>query len=284
VRAADGDAAAVRRGYAALLPLLAARPVDPPRDLGLDLWTFSCQRDLPEQVASLRSFLRHAGRPRRITVVSDGSHTPAARALLARLDPVVRVVDWDRVASPEVPRAVRTWADRGDGGAATAMVRKLAVELSMPVGGPTVYADADVLFFPGAADLADLAHRGGDGRPRYLPDCGAGYLDERLADPADPAPVNAGFFALHRPLDFSGALRRLARLGGPPRFHTEQTVLHLALHDSGGVALDRRRYVLSVADMHRRGDAFAADGIVLRHYTTPVRPKLWRAVAARARR
>lgn len=281
MRAADGDAAVVRRGYAALLPLLAARPVDPPRDLGLELWTFSCQRDLPEQVASLRSFLRHAGRPRRITVVSDGSHVPAARALLARLDPVVRVVDWDRVASCEVPRAVRTWAHRGDGGAATAMVRKLAVELSLPVDGPTVYADADVLFFPGAADLAGL---GADGRPRYLPDCGAGYLDDRLADPDDPDPVNAGFFALRRPLDFSGALRRLARLGGPPRFHTEQTVLHVALHDSGGVPLDRGRFVLSVADMHRRGDAFAGDGIALRHYTTPVRPKLWRAVAARTRR
>lgn len=259
----------VRRVYEALLPVLAPRPVRVPREVAWRAYAFSSQRDLPEQVASLRSFLRHVGRPAAFTVVSDGSHSAAARALLRRVDRCVEVTDWDAVVRPDLPEALAAFA------ATSAMGKKLAVELSLPVERPTLYLDADVLFFAGARDLAALAR---DGAPagRYLPDHEP-YLDDGLLDGPHERrdPLNAGFFALYRPLDWTVALERLARLPRTPTFHGEQTLLHLALHRSGGVPLDPARYVLSVEDLHAYRDRYAGPAIALRHYTTPVRHKLW---------
>lgn len=250
-----------------MLPALASRPVPTPRRLPFSVVSFSSQRDLPEQVASLRSFLRHVGEPVDFTVISDGSHRPAGRRLLRLLHPCVRVVHWTAVVRHDLPRAVSRYAARSP------MGKKLAVELSLPVTRPTVYADSDVLFFPGAAALPEIP--GGHGW--FLADCGAGYLDRRVLDGDGEAdePVNAGFFLLHRRLDWSASLDRLAALSGEPGFHTEQTLVHLAMHASGARALDPGRYVLAVDDMFSARDVHAGRHIVLRHYTTPVRYKFW---------
>jgi hypothetical protein len=155
------------------------------------------------------------------------------------------------------------------------MGRKLAVELALPLDGPTVYLDSDVLAFAAAAELPALA-----GESWYLVDCEDVYLDRRLLRSHDEAasPVNAGFLVLGRPPDWEDALARLARLDGEPGFHTEQTLVHLALHAAGARPLDARRYVVATDDMARRGDAHRPRGPVLRHYTSPVRHKFWRAV------
>jgi hypothetical protein len=260
--------AAIRRLYAAGLPLLPRPCSAAGAVLRCEVVAFSGERQLPEQVASLRSLLRHAGRPTRITVVSDGTHTRRSRALLRRIDPAVRVIDLAEITPNPLPRAVRRY------GAAGPMGRKLAVELALPLDGPTLYVDADVLFLPGAhAMAAEL----GSGEPRFLLD-EEPYLDRRLdADETRP-PVNGGFFLLREPLEWAEALRRLERL--PPRygFHTEQTLLHLAMHASGATALDPRRYVVATDDMRELRDRHRGREVILRHFTSPVRHKLWLAV------
>lgn len=261
---------ALRRAYRLLLPALARRPVEAPRALPLAMCSFSCERDLPEQVASIRALLRHAGRPPSFTVVSDGSHSTRSRHLLEALDPCVRVVAWTDVAPLDLPPAVRRYA------AGSPMGKKLAVELALPLDGPTCYLDSDVLAFPAASALADLA-----GGCWHLAEREDVYLDRRLLrSPAEAAyPVNAGFFVLSGPLAWDEPLERLAGLDGSPGFHTEQTLAHLALHAAGAGALDPRRYVVATDDMGGRGDAHRAAEPVLRHYTSPVRHKFWRAVA-----
>src|SRR5439155_446556 len=46
---------------------------------------------LPEQAASIRSFLTYAGRPKQFVVVSDGSYTSTSIELLEKIDNTVRV-------------------------------------------------------------------------------------------------------------------------------------------------------------------------------------------------
>lgn len=273
-RAEWAEGYALRRTYAALLPAVIRRRVEPVRSLPLSFYSLSCERDLPEQVASIRALLRHAGRPTCFVVVSDGSLTPPSRRLLAAVDPCVRVTHWTDVAAPDLPCAVWSYAQR------SAMGKKLALELSLPVDGATAYLDSDVLCFPPAAQLAGLAR---EGRSWYLVDCEDSYLDRRLLrwEPEARRPVNAGFFVLSRPLEWSDALARLALLDGQPGFHSEQTLTHLALHAAGAQPLDPQRYVVATDDMTRRGDAYVTPRTVLRHYTSPVRHKFWRAVARR---
>ena len=274
-RIAWAGGSAVRRAYAAALPHLVDRPLRPPRELPYDVLSFSCQRDLPEQVASLRSLLGRAGRPGRATVVSDGSHTASGRALLERLDPCVRVVDWRDVARPDLPHPVRAYAQ------ASPMGKKLAVEVSLPPDRPLLYVDSDVLVLPDGGErlAAELEAAHARGTPAYLLDPEEVYLDPRLLEPGESAqPLNAGLLVLPRALDWEPALRRLAAMQGPPAFHTEQTLVHLAVRAAGGRPLDPDRWVVATDDMPDRRDRHRGPEVVVRHYTTPVRHKLWLCV------
>jgi hypothetical protein len=259
----------VRRAYLRAPPNGATRATRPIP--GLSVLSFSGERDVAEQMASIRSFLTHVGEPAAWTIVSDGTHSRRSRALLAHVHPRVTVRELAHALRPGLPAEVMRYAAREP------MGKKLALELSLGVREPTLYVDADVLFFPGAGELVDLV-TGADRRPRYLADCGT-YLDERLLDANELAnPVNGGVFLLWRPLDWRAALARLPALDGRHRYHSEQTLLHLAMHTSGARPLAPDRYVLSRRDEHDGVDAYAREDMVLRHYTTPVRPKFWSAV------
>jgi hypothetical protein len=255
-RLARAHGAALRAAYRAALPALARRRVPAAPALRCDVVAFSSQAHLPEQVVSIRSFLRHAGRPRRFRVLSDGTHTRRAAALLRAIDPCVEVA-----LAPAAPDP---------------MLAKLALETELGRHGPVVYADADVLFLPGAGRLAALLDEPATAPAWFLRDCEP-YLDERLVTPAEAAlpPVNGGVQVLFAPLDWA---EPLARLPAEPVFHTEQTLLHLAMHRSGARALDPRAFVVSTDDLRAWGDAFASPALALRHYTTPVRHKLWQAL------
>ena len=258
--------------YRLALEAIVDSPLTPAAERDLTVYTYSSERHVPEQVASLRSLLRNFGVPRRITVVSDGSHTSASTALLERVHPSVSVVDRRDAIGDGVPDAVRRYAD------VSPMGTKLALEMSMPVEGPTLYADADVLFFPGSVELTGDALRE-EGKPRYLEDFDSRFMDERLlTDPNEAEqPANAGVLLLFRPLAWDAALERLDALEEPPSFLTEQTLVHLAMRASGGAPLPQDRFILRVDDEQDWRDRYAGPGIALRHYcfSPEIQFKLW---------
>ena len=191
---------------------------------------FSGERYLPGQVACVRSFIRHVGVPAQFTIVSDGSYTESSRELLRQTSECVTVVDWDAFAV-DLPPHVRAFADR------QAMGKKLAVLLSMPVSQATIYTDADILFFPAAGEPVSLAESDG-GRFWYLPDCMPSLDDSMLRGKGEKErPVNAGFMLLKERLDWDAPLRRLAEYPGSPSWATEQTIVHLAMHQNDAAPL-----------------------------------------------
>src|ERR1043166_6166060 len=82
----------LRNFYRALLPQVVKRPVKAARSLDLSVFAYSNEEMLPEQIRSLRSFLRHLGRPQNFTIISDGSHTDESIRLLKAVDPRVSVL------------------------------------------------------------------------------------------------------------------------------------------------------------------------------------------------
>src|SRR3954452_20128471 len=80
-----------RASYRALLPFIVRHRINSPRKIDIDVFAYSGEAMLAEQVASIRSFLRYVGTPRALTVVSDGSYSPRSVALLQAIDPVVSV-------------------------------------------------------------------------------------------------------------------------------------------------------------------------------------------------
>lgn len=155
------------------------------------------------------------------------------------------------------------------------MGRKLSMIYSIPVHGPTVYADSDILYFHGARELADLAGAG-KSEAKYLLDCWPS-LDDRLLNGEEEKlrPVNAGFFFVNQPMDWSGAMERFNRMEGSPKFFTEQTLVHLTLRAQGARAFDPERYVMRNEDQWRYRDEFVNSRVCLRHYISSFRHKMW---------
>ncbi|WP_414565559.1 MULTISPECIES: hypothetical protein [unclassified Anabaena] len=235
----------------------------------LNVYALSCERDLAEQVASIRSFIRHVGIPNTFTVISDGSYTDLSCELLCSLHPCIKVVHINKFIRTDLPQCVTDYAQIHP------MGRKLSALMSIPVNGATIYTDSDILFFPGGIDLISLAKL--DSKYcHYLPDCSAS-LDERMIyeDAEKVNPVNAGFILFKDKLNWDFAIKRLANITGLPNYFTEQTIVHLTIHHNQGIPLCPQKYILNVADQFIYPDKFASKEIALRHYVSDVRHKLW---------
>jgi hypothetical protein len=259
-----------RKTYQALLPAVVHRTVQAARMVLLDVYSYSGEAMLPEQVRSIRSFLRHVGRPKSFTVITDGSHSARSIELLKKIDPVVSIRPAGQHLPSDLPERFRSYVTTHP------MGKQLGLILSLPRKGPALYLDSDVLFFPGAADLArDFA--GQDTPAFYLLDCQDCSTDSRLLRGPNELfqPVNSGFLVLLRALDWSLGIRRFLELEGEPNFFTNQTIVHLVMHANGACPLDATRYVLQLDDQFIYTDRYRSSHRVLRHYVNPVRHKFW---------
>lgn len=258
---------AVRALYRASLRALPK--MDPARSFPLEVFSYSGEAALPEQVASIRSFLRHVGRPAMFNVVSDGSYSESSKRLLQAVDPSVCVREARDWVPKNLPWKIYPYLTDHPTG------RQLALIMSLPITRPTLYVDSDILFFAGADDL----HARADTRDvpaLYLADCRFSG-DERVLHRADEAnqPVNTGFLLLFQPLDWSLSVQRFLELSGEPTFFTNQTLTHLAMHANGAAAFDPQKYVLQLDDQFIYSDRYADPRIAMRHYVNPVRHKFW---------
>jgi hypothetical protein len=252
-----------------MLAAIVARPIRTTAEVPLDVYSYSGESALPEQIASIRSFLEHAGRPRRFTVVSDGTYGDASIALLRRVDRSVVVSPAADFGPADVPLRMRPYL------AAHPTGKQLALIMSLPIDGPTLYIDSDVLFFAGASDLHGMQFAS-DAPALYLADCQLS-ADERLfRSPSEQQqPVNTGVLLLFRKLDWSLAIERFLGFDGAPAFFTNQTMTHLAMHANGAQPLDSANFVLQLDDQFEYRDRYAGPARVLRHYVNPVRHKFW---------
>lgn len=258
-----------RQLYKAALAQIASFPIQTTRKVPINVYTFSCERDLPEQVASIRSFIRHVGIPDTFTVISDGSYTVSSCDLLRRIHPCVEVIPLKKLLKTDLPQCVSNYAR------VHPMGKKLAALMSIPVNGTTIYTDSDILFFPGGTDLINLANSNTK-YSFYLPDCSVSVDERIIYDEQEKLnPVNGGFIVFRHELDWSFAIERLAKLQEIPSYFTEQTIVHLTMHHNQGMPLCSEQYVLNVEDQFIYPDRFAGKNIVLRHYVNDVRHKFW---------
>jgi len=259
----------LRQLYRAFLPVIVRRRIHPLRSIALDVFSYSGESALPEQVASLRSFLRHIGRPKSFTIVSDGSYSDRSVRLLEQLDPSVSVQLSILPPPDQLPEEFRQYLITHPTG------KQLALIMSLPANGPALYIDSDVLFFPAAADLVTRATTK-NVPAYYLADCqfsGDARLLRNSNEQKDP--VNTGLLLLFEKLDWSLGIDRFLKLEGKPNFFTNQTITHLTMHANGARPFDSVKYVLQLDDQFIYPDRYAGAALALRHYVNPVRHKFW---------
>ncbi len=259
----------IRSVYKSSISSLVSLPIKQDRQVPIKVYALSCERDLPEQVASLRSFLRYVGIPTAFTIMSDGSYTQESIQLLQRIHPCVDVQPLTKFQRDDLPPSVYEYASQ------QAMGKKLAALMSIPIDGATLYTDSDILFFQGASNLADLA-TAKDGHTYYLPDC-KNSLDSRLIyeDIEQQEPINAGFILFKKALDWDETVQRLTKLQEPPNYFSEQTIVNLTIKRNHGIAFPKDKYIMSVEDQFIYPDRFVNNQIAMRHYVSDVRHKFW---------
>ena len=258
--------------YRQLLPSIVKRRIESPGALPFEVFAYSGEAALPEQIASIRSFLKHAGRPQRFTVVSDGTYTARSLQLLRRIDDSVAVAESSEWVPEGLPPDIYPYLVNHPTG------RQLALIMSLPVDRPVLYVDSDVLFLRGANELASLV-ASHNVAAFYQLDCRFSG-DERLLHAAaeKDQPVNTGVLMLFRKLDWSGSVERFLQLSGEPSFFTNQTMTHLTMHANGARPFDPAKFVLQLDDQFVFADRYAGRAAVLRHYVNPVRHKFWTSV------
>jgi hypothetical protein len=261
----------VREIYGRALPLVVRSPLRSRAQLPVHVVTFSSARDLPEQVASLRSFLRYVGSPLSITVTSDGSHHERDRAVLRRIDPIVRVLDYDEFARPDLPAKVLRYAE------VHPMGRKLMVIASLRAV-PTIYLDSDILFFPPAG--TDQTREVLSARQTmYLQQGWSVGYDRAVLPDAEGEAVNAGFLIVASPLDWSEAWARMPEHASAADLYLEQTLVHIAMRKAAAKALPPHEWALHGHDQFHYRDAQSLRTTVLRHYVSVTRHKFWLALS-----
>jgi hypothetical protein len=243
--------------------------IKPARSFPLEVFSYSGEAALPEQVASIRSFLRYVGRPVHFTVVSDGSYSKRSRRILKQLDSCLSISDASEWLPKDLPDEIYPYLRTHPTG------RQLSLIMSLPRDAPLLYLDSDILFFAGAHDLSAYVEAR-DVSAFYLPDCRFSGDERLLRDPSEGNdPVNTGFLLLFQKLDWSLSIRRFLELNGAPNFFTNQTMTHLTMHANGAAPFDPRKYVLQLDDQFVYPDRYANPRIALRHYVNPVRHKFW---------
>lgn len=263
---------ATRWLYRTALSFIARRKIKIPREVPFEVYAYSGENSLPEQAASIRSFLANVGRPKCFVVLSDGSYTRQSVDLLEAIDPSIQVRQTPPPLPPDLPEKLREYLTTHGTG------KQLALIMSLPVDGPALYTDSDVLFFPGAAELLNL--KPSNSVPAlYLADHRFSG-DERLLASEDEKerPANTGFLFLFRKLDWSLGLNRFLKLESAPIFFTNQTIAHLCLHANNAVPFDPAKFILQSDDEFGYADHYLNGALAIRHYVNPIRHKFWAAL------
>jgi hypothetical protein len=259
---------ALRELYRRLLPVIVGSRISVPRDLSFDVFAYSGEETLPEQVASIRSFLRYVGRPKNFAVVSDGTHSDRSICLLQQTDSSVSVIRTSKPAEGFPGKFEQYLLHHPTG-------KQLGLIMSLPRDDAALYVDSDVRFFPAAGDLAEK-HQAKSVPAYYLADCQFAGDPRLLREPREKEePVNTGVLFLFQKLDWSLSVARFLELEGEPTFFTNQTMAHLTMHANRAQRLDPAKYVLQLDDQFVFPDHYAHPGLALRHYVNPVRHKFW---------
>jgi hypothetical protein len=240
--------------------------------------SFSSSRDFYDQMLSILTFLRYVGTPLSWTIYSDGSHEESQIDLVQSAFSFIKIVKVDLYRDDLVikpclqpyKKELMHYARNKPLG------KKLFYYLNHKIEEPTFFLDSDVLFYKQANVLSDIINE--DAVGWFLPDEGWGTLDSNYLKDARKQlyQVNSGFFLLNIEIpNLKAGLDFLKKMNFEYEYFSEQTIFHILFKENNFQPLDPRIFLLNCGDQFDFSYINDIYSIAIRHYTNPVRNKMW---------
>lgn len=242
--------------------------------------SFSSNKDFSEQVLSILSFIRYVGTPAAWLIYSDGTHGDNEIEKIKAAFSFLKVIKEDvnnfqndnylRESLRPFKKELVHYAEKSPLG------MKLLLYLNFKIKRTTIFLDSDVLFYEKSSCLQAMLQ--GKHGGWFLPDEAWGSLDSRFLNYtiAESIQVNAGFFiALKDFTTVTEGLTFLKTLDFKYEYFSEQTIFHIIISNNNFIPLNTDVFKINSGDQFLLKYLCSPKNIAIRHYTTPVRHKMW---------
>ena len=265
------------------LPQLISK-VDQKKPFALEVASFSSSNDFQEQVLSILSFVRYLGKPSKWTLYSDGSHTKQQIEQLESSFTFIEFkegLNWDTVQSLKgfCKEELEPYEDYLiDYARKFPLGKKLFYYLNHQINSPTLFIDSDILFYKKAPVLELVLTEKPRAKGWFMPDVGWGCLDSRYKsmNTEQVYQVNSGFILANGAFEYlTESLDFFKTYNFSYEYFSEQTVYHHLLKANEYMPLTPKTFILDAGDQFDIRYLKTPSEIAVRHYTGPVRHKMW---------
>ncbi|NML63653.1 hypothetical protein HHL22_00365 [Hymenobacter sp. RP-2-7] len=246
----------------------------------IEIVSFSSTYDFNEQVLSILSFIKNIGIPISWTLYSDGTHTQEQINRIESAFTFLKLIKTDiienyirdNIKDSLIPykNLLISYAKK------LPLGKRLFLYLNYSIKYPTLFIDSDIVFYQKSQCIINLLNDSKDGW--FLPDADYNNLDSRYVANTTPQhyQVNGGFFLLNKELvKVSNGLDFLKILDDKYEYFSDQTVFHIIISENNFMPLDPRIFILNSGDQFDFSYLHPKETIAIRHYTGPVRHKMW---------
>jgi hypothetical protein len=249
----------------------------------IDIVSYSSSKDFYLQIYSILSFIRYNGKPLSWTIYSDGSHSQSQIEKLEREFEFLKVffiaLDKDNELRKTLKRELTPYFnDLLHFAQNNVLGKKLFHYLNHNINHPTLFIDSDVIFYGNSYEFLKLTNQKEFCNGWYIVDHNDSSLDTRYLrnNTKSLASVNSGFFLTFKNIEnFKIAMDFLKSTNQYYEYFTEQTFIHLLLKSNSFLPLPSSYFILNSKDNYFFSNFYNPNEIVVRHYTQPIRHKLW---------
>jgi hypothetical protein len=252
--------------------------------IAMEVASFSSCNDYQEQFLSIISFIRYVGIPIKWTLYSDGSHSQEQIEQLENSFNFLTVnkgLNWSEIKSLKglCKEDLEDYEDYLiDYAKKFPLGKKLFYYLNHLIENPTLFIDSDILFYEQAKVLELIITEKPQAKGWFMPDASWGCLDSRYKalHTEQVYQVNSGFIFANVPFKhLKKALEILKIYDFSYEYFSEQTVYHQLLKANAFMPLTPKTFILDSGDQFDFSYLFTPKQMAVRHYTGPVRHKMW---------
>jgi len=258
--------------------------IDRKKNIEMEIASFSSFNDFQEQLLSILSFVRYIGTPLKWSLYSDGSHTQQQIDQLEKnfgFVKVIKGINWSEIKTlkglcreellPYEEYLIHYSKTSAYG-------RKLFYYLNHTIEKPTLFLDSDILFYEHANILELVLSETPRANGWYMPDVNWGCLDSRYkaVNSEQIYQINSGFIFANSPFKrINESLDFFKTFNFTYEYFSEQTIYHHLLKNNVYMPLTPKTFILDSGDQFDFSYLFSPKEMAVRHYTGPVRHKMW---------